>query len=578
MKQLIETFVKQYKDFLTLKNTNHKLFSITFLDLIMITFMQIILFLIIGLILKQLNNFYFISLALNVTLMTSFTLYLIKKDIAYRLSNNLNYSLMIGISYDFIRLLYILSTSNLIIYLTIYNPIISISYLIFLLVLSLLSFLGYRFLKSFNHLNTQPKASNATLSVLWLSGFSMLLFYTLGIKDIRIAYLVVFILMMGFVIINQWLNQIIFRRMINRMYVALGVFFMGAFLLIHALVIDEASFNSLYDSEANLGEALLTLSDEDYNPFYYTDGTYLYHDAFDFRVYDEALTLLNVYEKEDESAEYFVIEQVVYKSILSPDQANLPNSEVTRYDLYQEVNGSFIYLDSLVIREEFHDPSEIILFKAYSKLYYTTRFGEGVYGLDGTIASNLSPNVDRIIHNKDNHLVLAKNNRFYISSPLVTGILYDQGMVGYDLNRNTTCITSISNYMTYYPSCLGDEIPRVENYQAMLIDGDDIYTFKAGFYAMNDNTLTHINHDGHELFSSLENFEHIFVIGETVYVTLKSIDTVGEDILFSHTFYEIDLDHLTDFTFNRQAFSITLTLISLWLGFIIVPIDFSNKK
>jgi hypothetical protein len=387
----MKQFVSQYKAFLIMKKASSKMPDVSIKIVLKEVLFTLSIYLLFVLIFKFYENLHFILLSSNLFLVGSFLLYRYKKELMFKAVNKLEYTTWYGFFEDLLHLIVILTLTHLILYLYFFD---ALSFIFILLtgIIGLISSFIYLVLVTELPSKKDDKVV-LPFRIVWLALMMLFSFYLLGIKSIVLAYLIALMIVLCILFAYNKYDEFIKKYDTERRQLRLGLVLVLIVTLTMIKSNDKVRLldpfigyvpNAIERIEHNIVRRKLRHNFDSFNNLitfqYYVSNNQLvleFEDKIEF--YDQELKLINVMEKEDGAA-YFFIEDTFYKSVLSVNQQGIdpfhPETSLqSRYDLFELTDQmTFEFVDTVVYRDRNHVFKWQTFYWIDDELYYVERY------------------------------------------------------------------------------------------------------------------------------------------------------------------------------------------------------------
>ncbi|TVP93789.1 MAG: hypothetical protein EA374_08535 [Acholeplasmatales bacterium] len=317
MRKYLNTLISNYKAVLELKKRAKQDVNITLTSVYKEVLFLLVVIVLFMMIFRLFENFHFVLLSSNVFVVGSFLLYRVKEELMFKEINRLEYATFSGVFNDLLHLVMGLSLFSYFIALF-FSDFVAFLLLIVYGIMFLIASIMAAVLKSRLKVHTLSRY-NEGFTTLWIIVLFFGIFYTLGLPNMIVNYSVSFLITVVL---------ILFKFMIPTKLNTLNRHVVMAFALLSSLV----SIVGVLDQNSTLGsykEKVLNRSDQTYvletnGPVHYTltqSGLLIEHLDFVQLLNHQLNPVISLDKNEDER--FYMIEGVLYKTVLSADQSDV---------------------------------------------------------------------------------------------------------------------------------------------------------------------------------------------------------------------------------------------------------------
>ena len=385
MRNFKQRFVSKYKDFLVLKHTAQHEPSVPLHQVVLESFVLLVLIVLFGWVFNLQENFHFILLASNLFLVGSFLLYRVKRELIFKQINRLDYSTFIGVMYDVNMVITSLSLMNSAFYVFILDAWVSLLLVIINLCILLIGSIGDTFLRQMIRAHTSLRSNNDAIT-LWIFALFLGIFYALGFSSLGLNYSVSFIMVLGLVVLKFFALTPRTIPLQKMLIIMLGIISITASII--GVLDDESTLGSYRKKVLNTSNHTIVLETDTDIVYAITDvGLFITHPNY-VQVLDAQLSPVITLENHNHET-FFMIEGVLYKTVLSQDQSNMAldkHPEHARFELYRHIEEDSFEFVSTVYYKLLLEYEQAIRFFWYDETlyYYDTRFRE-VFNVQGEV-------------------------------------------------------------------------------------------------------------------------------------------------------------------------------------------------
>jgi|GEM_PF-5343264 len=587
MRKFIKRFVQEYKDVSLVKKKASFESSLPIGSIIKETLFVLGLIIGFSVLFDLYDNLHFVLLVSKLYLVGSFLLFRVKYELIFKQINRLEYSTAAGIMDDFLKFIIVLFTVHSVLYVFVLFSVVSIVLVIASISIAIVAMLIYLRLINLPKYTVEPFDIREPLRILWLSFLAIGFFYASGIESIILAYVTIIGV---FIIMGTVYNA--FRTIWRDLYGLRKIFtiilvlgFMGTTFSVYDNREVEV-FNSMIYKKANSMETLeyelptdiRDLSVEGYDAS--RDLTLVYSVVDGFLVLeleDEIKWLDGTFNEvktiqTEENAEYFFIENELYKSVLSDNQSGIEeeddvNRRKSRYDLYLlNADQSYTYTESVVYRDRLHETRMIDFYWLDNDLYYLERY-DGLNGIhfsylfdtDGKIIEEPMFDENEIVYETDHDFLYTYSNEYDVifRNAHNSAGAYHDGQIYYYcyLDRNSYIMSTEAFIDKDFDESLNldwDET-MVHPVRSMISgDGRYILLISDDVFDRDDRSVLVFNSEGEKVDSMPDVHDIIAFDGDTLIINKHEEYRRGEYIS-TFEIHRVPDDELYDNAFKTQV-------------------------
>jgi hypothetical protein len=443
MRKFKERFVLAYKAVLSIKKTAKKSPEVPIFHVLSGSIILLLLLSLFTIIFNLFENLHFVLLSSNLFLVGSFLLYLLVKETVFKNINQLEYPIVLGFLYDLVWFITCLSLFNSLVYLLVLRVFVATNLIVVNGLIGIIGLAFYHGLKKLTYRDSIP-----IYDVMPITNWNFLIFfgvfYILGLASVSLGYLIALVIVISLFFIKRAFQNFLVMPLEKNLSLLSLIGVLGLFLSWRIWIEEDGLLDSFTERTLNRLDAQYEiLGYESGTLFYQVSDMGLMVDHADYVIFlDETLAETLRIEKVGVET-FYIIENTLYKMVLSDNQDDLINDQLARFDVfkYHEDQG-FMFFDTVSYNPEENTYKRVMFFFLDDQIHYVLRNNTfNIFNKNGEVIERDYPR-HWVIYEDEHHTIFVSNNAIRYDVGVQNNVMYHNGFIA-----DGQCIDRLSDYI-----------------------------------------------------------------------------------------------------------------------------------